>query len=255
MRKTCVRWNEDEIESLAMKFVELRLKDPFGETKPLLSLAQETTLVPEKRRNISPRVCPELKDRIKAIWEKQQAPTMVQQEPTVIEIEVEKIPPLADIATRMDFPTVCALFGNHILRHFGRSEETPKPHIPAPATNGTAAPKPPISILTPPPPQNNKLRILYCSEEGDTFSQIETECKKYDLPVDLRWLNLEGKRKTFPLSCDYVLFPQNATNGYALKAAKGRYNDDSIYIVLNGPRHAVQKIRDICSLKNPMAIK
>jgi hypothetical protein len=241
-----VHWGEDQIESLAIAFVRLRSHNPFAPCGVLMDKAQEECLIPDQRRPLATvNLVPLLKERIVALYAKssQAEPPP----PQIFEIPVEKPVDLVEISNRLDTPTLMALltkrFGEVVdkMRFANGNEQHP-------ATARTAAPS--VSLLTPKPPETpRKPRVAFCHVELKVFSQLQEQVERNKIPVELRGVEIAHKGTAIPMSCDYVVFMKNAIGGVSWKAAMQTWPHSRISTVDNNVEAALQKMRDIVSMK------
>jgi hypothetical protein len=244
--KTRVHWDEDQIESIAAAFVRLRTKEPFVAYTKYLAKAQEECIVPDERRKLcTVNAVPLLKTRIQALWEK-----AIQSEPTppqIIEIPVEKTPDFAEIAARLDAPTLVAMLTKRVtdaLSGLHLANGLERPLAPTKAA-------PLASILTPPPPPPRPPRVAFLHVELKFFSELQAEVERLKIPVELRGVDIHHKgAPKIPMSADFVVFMKNATGGLAMKTALVGWHRSRVYVLEQDTmQQAVKTLYDILSKK------
>ncbi len=239
-----IKWNEDDIESLAGAFVKLLTKNPFLEKKQLIAKAQEQCFVPERRRHFtSVNNIPLLKDRILSLYRK-----AIQSEPpppVIIEIPVERPVDYVELANRLDTPSLAALLTKRLMEGLGNL------HLNGNGTQPSASARPatsPISLFAATASQETKRPpcVAYCCTEASSFNHIRDKVEKEKIPVELRWVDLDRRPPAIPMRANYVIFPKKATGGTGWDTAIAAKKQ--IYIVENNIEAGVQKILDIVSL-------
>jgi hypothetical protein len=244
--KTRIKWNEDEIESLAAAFVRLRSKDPFITVRPLLTKSQEECLTDDKHRALaSVNVVPLLKERIKALYAK--ALLAEPLPPQIIEIPVEKPVDYIELANRLDTPTLAAILTDRIIKGLSglRVNNGSEVH----SATAKAAPAS-ISMLAVASLEKKRLvRVAFCHVELKVFSQLQEQVERSKIEIELRGVDIAHRGGAIPVSCDYVVFMKNAIGGVYWKTAMAGWPHKRIFTVDNNVEAAMQKMRDIASLQ------
>jgi len=234
------------MDSLAQKFVELRLRNPFIAYTKLLAKAQEEVFIPELRRHIiTVNSLPYLKERILTLFRLSGTPETPP--PHVIEIPVPAPVDFIDLANRLDLPSLMAILTKHAqdtlagLRLASNGTEHPA------ATAKTA----PVSLLTTNGPVKQRpARVAFCTGDSSLLTKLRTEIENNKIAVELRGVDIEHRPPQIPISADFVVFPKKALGGTAWDLARqGWGKSGRVFVVENHLEAAVQKMRDISSMK------
>lgn len=244
--KTRVHWDEDQIESIAAAFVRLRTKEPFVAYTKYLAKAQEECIVPDERRKLyTVNAVPLLKTRIQALWEK--AVNAEPLPPQIINIPVEKEVDYAELAARLDTPTLVAMLTKRItdaLSGLHLTNGNDRPLAPSKAA-------PPLNLITPPPSPPRPPRVAFLHVELKFFSELQAEVERLKIPVDLRGVDIHHKGPPkIPMSADFVVFMKNTVGGLAMKTALLGWHRSRVYVMEQDTlQQAVKTMYDILSKK------
>lgn len=251
MKENRVRWDSLEIETLAKAFVAARIADPFRQVGPLMDKVQKEFLEPNRRREFAPLTgVPALHDRIVALW--QQAVSTIAPVPRIIEIDVPRPVDFAELASRLDTPTLMALLTSRI----GEALE----HLRLPATAGGASAhkaKPVVpsglSLLAATAPKLRPPRVAFCGMNLEVFNQLTQEIQKKNIPVELRFVDTARHDPQLPVSSDFVVFAQGAIVGSSTFAmARSNWPQDRVFVVGNNTASAVEKLRELGARQIPV---
>lgn len=242
-----IKWEADQIESLAGVFVRLRIKNPFASVNNLLTKAQEETLVPDQRRNVgSINQIPLLVERIKALMIV--ATNAEPPPPTIIEIPVEAPVDFLELSRRLDLPSLMSLVTEKVSQSLAGFALANNNHAPQPTATTKAVP---VSLFVQKPVEKPRPpRVLFACMDNHLFQKIKDEVERLKIEVELRGWDIDRNATSITVQADYVMFPKKALGGIAMHTARSQYPEKRVKILAdNTPESAIKCLYDILSLK------
>lgn len=254
-----IKWNPDEIDLLATRFVELRSQDfktPLSEIwRAVFKVLPEHRKRKKLEDNPAWTLLPfELQSKIKTLWNErlQIKPPEEPAEPPApifLRVEVPKPIDLADILRKTDTSVLVAQVVTRFMEGQARTEAL----LTTIATRlGSVVSLKPEAAATPaatPPraPVRKPKRVAIVGPLDSQFAEIEQFVKEENLFVETRFLDKDHKGMEIPPSCDFAIITRHTRHSW-FDTARTQIGNGNVYFV-DGPITAVkQKLRDIASL-------